>query len=554
MATWKDQFPLYGHRAGDECSTMQYYVDVQAGRAANRRGIVMRAIRLIIICQLVFSMLGNSRAAENAPSTGNPAAPAIGIAPSDGFNLQIDNITGDQVRVRLTTPVHNWFAGTLTNLPTDRKITISLPMAGNSTRGNPANVAKWQGLLPVLTYADPTKYASYEWFTRDAEGRWISGDPLKKNEARYAGTEAVPAQQAIPPKLAAEFLSSDGTYWCPWRDVEEAVADTAQNTFRLSPQVAQSTATVAMRVPYTYTYQQAFLQRLTAAQLPGVFLDEIGTTAEGRKLQAIRLDDPSNAVSMRDRKTVVVIAREHATEHAAGWALLGMVLKLVEATPETQALRRGMTWIFIPLEDPDGSAHAVFDRLTEMFKRDSRGADTPLEVLAYARYLTDYAYRGRTIDVVMTLHGVEATESSNLCCPMVDPNKSTAILAFNHRLYAAVRQAGFQTEDPAKPWDYGTSPFRLYGWCAEHFESYDLTYEVNDRYPGNRLSLARLQGLGAEMAVALGRWCGGPEGEAWHRHALKGLHLKQLERAVYYQRAGYRPDKRMPQDIIRWGF
>jgi len=124
-----------------------------------------------------------------AEEPGIPTAPAappqIITIPQDGFNLIVDEqLAPDYVVVKQTRPAHNWFAGTFSNLPTDREVTIGLSMQGNGGGINIGNVAKWKGLRPVLTYADPTKYESYEWFIKDDNGVWISGDPFKKGKEK----------------------------------------------------------------------------------------------------------------------------------------------------------------------------------------------------------------------------------------------------------------------------------------------------------------------------------------------------------------------------------
>lgn len=220
----------------------------------------------------------------------------IEIVPSDGFNLKIEEqLPNNYVIVSLQTPVHNWFAATISNLPINQEVTIGLSMEGTDTKGNQGSVAKWAGtpgLIPVMTYADPTTYEAYEWYEKDAKGRWVSGDLFKTGNARFAGTGKVPEQTAIPKEAAEQFLSTDG-YWQPWREVDAAEAVVPLNIFRMKQKFAASTATVAMRVPFTYTYQQLWLEKLKAAKLPGVCIDECGKTPQGRLLQVVRVEDPN---------------------------------------------------------------------------------------------------------------------------------------------------------------------------------------------------------------------------------------------------------------------
>ncbi|MHB9132106.1 MAG: M14 family zinc carboxypeptidase [Armatimonadota bacterium] len=480
-----------------------------------------------------------------------PGAP-IDINPGDGLNLRIlEQSAPDRLIVNLTTPAHNWFAGTFTNLPTDREVTIGFSMANNDTEGNIADVGRWQGLRPVMTYGDLRRYETYEWYRKDEQGCWISGDPFKSGQARFAGNGKLPEQQVIPDKLAPAFLSTDGKYWSAWREVDQVEVLPNLNIFRIKQRFTANSATVAMRIPFTYSMLQTVIARLKQQQLPGVTVEEIGTTPQGRKLQVIRIDDTDAIATPDSHKTVLVIAREHATEHASSWALFGMLSALLQDTPDARRLRHGLTWLLVPIQDPDGSANSTFDRLTDRFCRVNDPA-TPSEVYDYARFITRYIYStpSHTIDMSVSLHNVEATECENLFSPFVDFRQQSTVFAVNRRIFANLQQEGFLTGKPDVPWGTGMMTFRLYGWVADHFGSLDLAYEVNDRYPPNRLSLARLQRIGSLLTASLSDWLASNDGKEWHLRTQKITALKIIERTVFFQRKGYGPQERTPYDLI----
>jgi hypothetical protein len=280
-----------------------------------------------------------------------PEPPAITTIPSDGLNMiVVEQINPYYVITTLDPPVFDWFAGTFTNLPTDKEVTIGLNMAGMDSLRNNADVSKWVGLKPVYTYADPTQYEAYEWFQKDAEGRWISGDPFKTGDAKYAGFGKVPIQHIIPDDLAEEFLSRDGKYWQPWHDVNETEVITNINIFRIKQKFHHKTATVAMRVPYAYTYLQSLIQHLGMAKIPGINIEEIGITAEKRKIQVIRINSQLSYTDNIDkRRTVLLIAREHATEHDSSWIVTGALSAILNNSSVNVDLRKNITWLIIPI-------------------------------------------------------------------------------------------------------------------------------------------------------------------------------------------------------------
>lgn len=511
--------------------------------------------RPLVIWGLLFFLVCMSHAEEPLPPSANADPLAVGVIPSDGFNLAVEEIISpERVVVKLVNPVHNFFAGKFTNLPTDRDFTLGLSVVGNDTKGNKADVTKWRNLKPLFSYSDPTLYESYEWFAKDDQGRWVSGDIFKAGSAaKYAGIGNVPAQKVIPAELAPQFLSADGKFWCPWQEIETTEAVPSLGIFRMTQKFSLPTASVSFRIPYTYTYLQAFLTRLQVAKLPCVFVDEIGTTPEGRKLQVIRLEDPTNTGTAEEHQTVLIIAQEHSTEPASSWCLQGALNTLLAETPEAQAMRRARTWLFIPIQDPDGSANAVFDRITNVFYR-SKNRPIPSEVLAYAQYFSDYVNTGKSIDVTVSLHNVEANECPNTFSPFLDMAFPEQVLKFNSAFFFRLRQLGYKTAPPEQYWNWGCMTFRLYGWIAERFGAFDLCFEVNDRYPSARLSLAQLQGIGAVLAEQLACWTASSEGEQQHQLVCDLLARHRQARHAYLARTWAWESPRTSHELLTLGY
>ena len=476
----------------------------------------------------------------------------ISLAPGDGCNLTIrERVSPTHLVAGLTTPVHNWFAGTLTHLPTD-EVTIDIPMTGNDGGDNKGDVHKWVGLRPLLTYADPMRYEAYESFTKTPEGLWLSQDPLKTGKAKEAGHGVVPQQTVVPAEVAEQFLSADKQRWFPWREVETVEANVDTNTFSIKQRFALPTATLAMRVPFTDAYLQAFLAKLQAQHLPGVTIDSPGATLGKRTLSIIRVDDPTPAADGVFRPTVLVTAGEHATEHASGWAAFGMLARLIHEPP-TSSLRKGRTWLFLPIVDPDGRAQSMFDRITEECCALNTGHP---EMFAYTRYLTDFAFpAGRPIDVVVDLHNLEANEGMHLISPIVNIGNVPLVRDFNRLFFTQLAQQGYTVGDAEKtPEMDRVMRSLLYGWCTTSTASFDLVYEVNDRYPPHRLSLPELQGIGVILDDELAAWCDSAAGQQWHQQACQVMAKRVKDRVKYFQERDRDPADRTPFDTIIQGY
>jgi hypothetical protein len=489
---------------------------------------------------------------ENVETTDKVKQPEITIIPGDGMNLAVeDMINPHYVVVKLNSPAHNWFAGQFKNLPTDKETAIGLSMDDNDTTGNKADVSKWKGLMPVMTYGDPTKYETYEWYTKDEKGRWVSGDLFKKGDDKYAGTGKVPTQTVIPKEAAEDFLSKDGKYWQPWREVDSAEALPNLNIFRIKQKFKFDTATVCMRIPFTYSYLQNFIDRINIHKYIGLTIDNIGWTLEGRRLQAITIN-PMSDININKKNTVVVIAREHATEHASSWGLMGALISVINDLENSNKHYENTNWIFIPVQDPDGSVNSDFDLLTEKFSKYS--LKSPPEVYSYSKYFVDYVDRGFTIDVVISLHNVEANECSNIFSPINSSYHSALTVPFNQEFFDSFRNSNIQVSEPDKFWSKGTVSNRLYGWCSIQFNSFDLAFEINDRYPQNRLTLKNVETIGQNLSISTVKWLQSTTGNEWHQKVIKKLSERIQLRTAYRNKYGIKSGNQAKLETVVFGY
>jgi len=511
-----------------------------------------------LICSLAIR--ADDITKEGTITTQVPAT--LQVLSGDGMNLALtDKIDEHYYVLKITNLIHNLFCGQICHIPLDGDVTFGISLDGldsSEMGGNKANVAKWSGkpgLIPVYTYADPQRYESYEWFVKGDDGRWLSDDPLKEITARDAGAEIVPKQDVVPREVAEHFLYTVGgkTYWSAFGEVDSTETVTALNIFRIRHHFLLPSATLAMHYPFSYTFQQGFISRLRAAKLPGVFIDKLGGTQERRRLQVIRLEDTTSKIPASQRQTVLLTAREHSSESASSWSGFGALTALLADTPKAKRLRQDTTWLIILMEDPDGSANSTFDHLTDKFLRPN-DRDLPPEVLAYARYFTAYVADGRTIDITLSIHGVEATEASNAFCPFREERFDTSIVDFNRKFFADLKSKGYTVDDPEAKWGTGTIPGRLYGWCAARFGSFDLCFEVNDRYPTHRLALPELQAIGGSLATQIANWLASDEGQ--HKHTAL-LHLGEeyrRARSAYFAQAGTHITGRTPYELLILGY
>ena len=271
-------------------------------------------------------------AARNADAQQSGAASLAGVAlyPTPGFNLQILERTGATLTLAPQTKgaAHNWFAGLFTNLPVGQEITLAVDMTGQNT-DNRADVGKWKGLRPLMSYADPNAWATYVSYERRADGFWQSDDPFARG---LAGDATTPTQNSIAPALAPLFLGAETRpnpdpkakkktvqvqTWSAWREMENVEADTSTNRFLMREKFALPYASVAMRVPFLPSFHQLLGQKL-ATGVPHLRVEKIGESPSGYPLLVFRVEDGNARASVNQRKPTILGDRARTRDRTGG--------------------------------------------------------------------------------------------------------------------------------------------------------------------------------------------------------------------------------------------
>lgn len=443
---------------------------------------------------------------------------------NDSFNINIgERIDAHRLIMEFTNPCHNFWAMRLSHLPTDVPMQIGFNMDSNDTR-NKADVKKWIGLRPMLTYSDPNRYESYEWYLKDTTGRWVSGDIFKDLKTRYAGTGKVPTQKAVPDELSEECLSIDGKVWVPWHDID-ATVEPNLNIMRYSYLFRQSTASVAMRIPFTSTYQTQVIDRLRTAKYPGVFVDDIGSTKERRRLYVIRVQSPNPEEVKKTKPTIIIYAREHAPEQDGSFVILGALKWLLSNSDEAIKARNAANWLLIPMMRPDESSNVLFD-VGDLF---AGIRPVSREATFFAQYLINWVDSGNTVDMVINLHNVECNEGPNIFCPFMNYKLEKTVKEYNNSVLAQAKLDGFTVGNDSGS-THGSMPFRMHGWCNSMFGSTDISFEVNTRSPGSPLSLPRTYALGETLARQTWRFIGSPSFSSVSENVKAGLAAREVSR------------------------
>lgn len=256
-------------------------------------------------------------------------------------------------------------------------------------------------------------------------------------------------------------------------------------------------------------------------------------------------------------RTILITAREHATEHTSSWIANGILNALLEDSPAAARLRKDTTWLIVPILDPDGSANSRFDSLTNHFwyhqGEATYGDYTPTEVVVYAAYLRAFVNSGRAIDVALSLHNIECNEGPIIFSPFAIYTDREVTVAFNQLLFNRLTQLNIPT-GKGDPLDAGVIDHRICGWCARSYGSLFLAFEVNDRYPQQRLSLQGLDMIGSTVARALSDFLMSTDGRERAKRTRDTLAVRKEKMEQYWKTSAWPADNPSIFDMLSMGY
>jgi zinc carboxypeptidase len=316
-----------------------------------------------------------------------------------------------------------------------------------------------------------------------------------------------------------------------WHFISDAWMEDS-TTFSFVQKFSANDVYIAMRVPYTTSYNEAYFEELKNNPLVKVY--EIGRSKEGRPLLAARIGD-GGAV----KPCLLVYAGEHADEHDAMWVAHGLIEYLIGDSAEAVRLRTDYTFLVIPMVDPDSTVVSRHEGIIISFLTDAR---TP-ESVAYANWFQQWVDAGNRLDLVLDLHNTQSKESPNVMPALMEQQgvRGSGSMALHMLLKADLETQGFSVQRSTKL--YGWSPDRLGGWLSRRFAPITLAYELNAQAPQRHMNLADCTRIAAIIAETSSRFFSTEAGRA----VLADVDQRRLRRTLQWAQYG-RPNP--PQDAI----
>ncbi|HLF32880.1 MAG TPA: M14-type cytosolic carboxypeptidase [Cyclobacteriaceae bacterium] len=188
-----------------------------------------------------------------------------------------------------------------------------------------------------------------------------------------------------------------------WERITEVAYDSAARRFTFTQQFDRQPVWIAYAHPYTYSRLEEFTK--SVGGVSGLEVRTLSKTAEGRDIRMFFITDA--AVPVRDKKTILVIAAQHAGEDAGAFLAEGLVSFLISDSPEAAECRNKFNYAVVPLMNPDGFYHGItrynskMEDLNSIWTESTRSQP---EVEGVKAWVNEWQAPGNKIDLFIDVH------------------------------------------------------------------------------------------------------------------------------------------------------
>jgi hypothetical protein len=292
------------------------------------------------------------------------------------------------------------------------------------------------------------------------------------------------------------FFEPDANGQSKWQFMKDCHVDDPKN-ITYTWHFTQSSAYVALRVPYTLEYQQRYLASLPKQK--GLDIITIGHSAEGRPLTLIKIGRGDEQAE-KENPCILMYAREHCDEPDSSWAVQGALRFLISNSPEAEKIRQKFTFLLIPMLDPDGWARGVHENIFQSFSV----VKPTIESQRYAEWFEKRVNRLGRLDVAVNVHnpapGCRWQVMLDVAPP--DPSGLEECVAINRFVRASLIDSHLRVlpRIPKK----AVVPNRMSGWLSTAFGCLPVLYEISGQNESflPSLSVAQTGGISVIKGIS----------------------------------------------------
>jgi hypothetical protein len=267
------------------------------------------------------------------------------------------------------------------------------------------------GSLGEMEESEPDYYegTTIHWLKRDSIGDqyywfYFRADDVAGRKVSFELQDLIGVYRGTPHLVYTDYTQPVFSYDQEnWDRITDVSYDSASHTFFFSETFSQEPVWIA----YAHPYPWSRLEQLTGEiqDQPFVTIENIAKTAERRDIRLLTITDPHTEAETK--KTVLIMALQHAGEDAGGFLVEGLINYLISEDPGAQEAREKFIFHIIPMMNPDGMVNGItryntaMEDLNNIWLNDEKAQP---EVTGVKNWVENWYGQGNTIDLFIDVH------------------------------------------------------------------------------------------------------------------------------------------------------
>lgn len=247
------------------------------------------------------------------------------------------------------------------------------------------------------------------WLKRDSIGNqyywfYFKADNVKDQKLTFELNDLEGVYRRNPHIVYTDYTQPVYSYdQVNWGRIQEVSYDSALRKIEFSHQFKSETVWIAYAHPYPVQRLSSFISSIRQHEY--VKVEEIAQSKEGRSVELVMITD--SEVPKQDKKTIFLMAMQHAGEDAGSFYMEGLINFLLSENEDAQLAREKFVYIMIPMMNPDGVFNGTtrynmeMEDLNNIWLNDEK---IQPEVLGVKNWVDTWYNDGGKIDLFLDIH------------------------------------------------------------------------------------------------------------------------------------------------------
>ncbi len=267
------------------------------------------------------------------------------------------------------------------------------------------------GSIGDLKETEPGSYegSTRHWLKRDSIGDqyywfYFKADHIRDKEVSFVLQDLVGVYRRNPHLVYTDYTQPVYSYdQESWERIGNVAYDSASHTFRFSHLFQEEPVWIAYAHPYPLHRLISLVSSIRDNEF--VTIETLAQTMENRGVELITITDPD--IPDEAKKTIFLMAMQHAGEDAGTYLLEGMIQFLLSDDEKAKTMREKFIYKLIPLMNPDGVFNGTtrynmeMEDLNNIWLNDEKMQP---EVAGVKRWVDSWYAGGKEIDLFLDVH------------------------------------------------------------------------------------------------------------------------------------------------------